>query len=27
MEQGYQVEVCRGADEAIAVISKYLGLH
>lgn len=24
---GYQVEVCRGADEAIAAIKRYLGMH
>ena len=26
-EQGYRVEVCKGADEAIRVISEYLGIH
>ena len=26
-EQGYRVEVCRGAEEAIRVISDYLGLE
>ena len=26
-EQGYRVEVCKGADEAIKVISEYLGIH
>ena len=26
-EQGYRVEVCKGADEAIKVISDYLGIH
>ena len=25
-EQGYRVEVCRGSDEAIAVIKEYLGI-
>lgn len=25
-EQGYRVEVCRGSDEAIAVIKDYLGI-
>jgi hypothetical protein len=26
-DQGYRVEVCRGAEEAIRVISDYLGLE